>query len=77
MSLKSMLCIPLYTGKKKRKELLEIRVHLAQMLSDIRLDLTSDGVALSLKAPSSSVAEVGSGLCWDFSVSETIAGPVP
>jgi hypothetical protein len=72
-----VLYIPLYIGKKKRKELLEICVHLAQMLSDIRLDLTSDGVALSLEPPSSCVAEVGSGLCWNFSVSETIAGPVP
>jgi hypothetical protein len=54
-----LYCIVLYPGEKK-----EIRVHLAQMgTSDIRLKLTSDGAAMSLKLPPSSAAEVGSRLC--------------
>ncbi len=46
------------------------------MTSDIRLELTRDCVALFLE-PSSSAAEVGSELCWDFAMSEKIPGPVP
>jgi hypothetical protein len=56
--------------------MLEIRVHLAQMSPDIRLDLTWDVVAVSLDSSSPSAAEAGSGLCWNFAVSEKFAGPV-
>ncbi len=46
---------------------------------DIRLELTRDGVALSLLAEPSfpSELEVSSGLCWSSALSERVAGPVP
>jgi hypothetical protein len=47
------------------------------MSSDIRLDLTGDGVEMYLESPFPSGAEAGSGLCWNLAVSEIIAGPVP
>jgi hypothetical protein len=59
----------------KEKKLLEIRVHLVQVSSDIRLDLTGDGVAMLLEPPSSSAA----GRLWTvlefLRVGEV--GPVP
>jgi hypothetical protein len=49
------------------------------MSSDIRLELTRGCVALFLEGPSSttSAAEVGSGLFWNFAMSEKIAELVP
>jgi hypothetical protein len=40
---------------------------------DIGLDLTSDGATLSLETSSPSVAEVGSGLCWNLAVPEAVS----
>ena len=70
MRLHTVHCIVQRCTQGKRKE--SDRVHLTQMS---RLELMSDGV--SLKSPSPSAAEVRSGLCWNFAVSEKIAGPVP
>lgn len=73
-----VLCIALYTGEERRKNLHEIRIHLDQMSSDIRLELTRGCAApflklLFLEEPSSSAADVGSGLCWNLAMSEKIA----